>query len=134
MTVGWNASVPPNGAASRLDVSSAGSNDNPLGLDTPEGEVEIETTPEHRNLIAGDPRCAGWTRAYDDPNVVALRERLHERNGIPGLEVVDAGDVDRAVTLFHRDGFVAVRDAVPPDQLERLRSAAGEVIADLVAA
>jgi hypothetical protein len=58
--LGWNRSVPPNGFANRGAVSEDLYNDNPLGLDTPIGEVEIETTPEHRNLISGDPRCAHW--------------------------------------------------------------------------
>ena len=58
--LGWNRSVPPNGFADRAAVSDDLYNDNPLGLDTPVGEIEIETTPEHRNLISGDPRCAGW--------------------------------------------------------------------------
>jgi hypothetical protein len=132
--VGWQASVPPNGLANRRAVAEDLYNDNPLGLDTPVGEIEIETTPEHRNLISGDPRCATWTRAYDDPGVVALRERLRRRNGIPGLEVVSPDDVGRAAELFHRDGFVAVRDAVPAEQLARLRVAATEVIDTLVAA
>lgn len=132
--LGWNASVPPNGFANRLAAADDPYNDNPLGLDTPVGEVEIETTPEHRNLISGDPRCAGWTRTYDDPGVVALRERLAERNGIPGLEVVSPDEVERAAALFHRDGFVAVHDALEPEQLARLGEAAAEVIETLVAA
>ena len=133
MAFGWNVAVPPNGRARRR-AQVAASNDNPLGLATPVGDIEIETTPEHRNLIAGDPRCATWTRAYDDPDVVALRERLWERNGLPGLEVVSPAQVDRAVTLFHRDGFVAVRDALDPQQLAALRRAAEEVIAVLAEA
>jgi hypothetical protein len=132
--LGWNAAVPPNGFADRAAAAEYFSNDNPLGLATPTGEVEIETTPEHRNLVAGDPRCATWTRSYDDPGVVALRARLRERNGIPGLEIVSPDDVERATALFHRDGFVAVRDAIGPAQLDRLRSAADEVIDTLVAA
>jgi hypothetical protein len=63
-----------------------------------------------------------------------LRQRLRERNGIPGLEVVTPDEVERATSLFHRDGFVAVRDAIEPGQLERLRNAAAEVIETLVAA
>ena len=69
--LGWNAAVPPNGFANRAVTADYDSNDNPLGLATPVGEIEIETTPEHRNLIAGDPRCATWTRSYDDPGVTA---------------------------------------------------------------
>ena len=133
MTIGWNAAVPPNGFHNRAGHETA-NNDNPDGLATDVGDIDIETTPEHRNLVSGDPRCADWTRAHDDPNVVALRERLWERNGIPGLEVVDPADVERATTLFHRDGFVAVRDALPAEQLARLRAAAHEVVDQLVAA
>lgn len=133
MTIGWNAAVPPNGFHNRAGHETA-NNDNPDGLATDVGDIDIETTPEHRNLVSGDPRCADWTRAHDDPNVVALRERLWERNGIPGLEVVDPADVERATTLFHRDGFVAVRDALPAEQLDRLRAAAHEVVDQLVAA
>ncbi len=135
-TIGWNAAVPPNGLANRPagGAGTADSNDNPLGLATPVGDIELETTPEHRNLVAGDPRCADWTRAWDDPGVVALRARLAEANGIPGLEVVEPGDVERATTLFNRDGFVAVADALAPDQLDALRRAADEVVAMLVEA
>lgn len=132
--LGWNAAVPPNGFHNRQAVREDPYNDNPQGLDTPAGEIDIETTPEHRNLVSGDPRCATWTRSYDDPGVAALRARMWERNGIPGLEVCRPAEVERAATLFHRDGFVAVRDAVPPDQLERLRDAAADVIEQLVAA
>ena len=132
--LGWNAAVPANGFHNRRAAPADPYNDNPLGLDTPVGDVEIETTPEHRNLVSGDPRCADWTRAYDDPGVVALRERMWERNGIPGLEVCTPDEVQRAAMLFHRDGFVAVCDAVAVDQLERLRGAAADVIEQLVAA
>ena len=131
MTAGWNIDVPPNGFHNRSAWSVRESNDNPLGLATPVGEVDIETTPEHRNLIAGDPRCANWTRAYDDPHVVALRQRLRERNGIAGLEAVAPTDVKRAAELFHRDGFVAVTDALSPQQLAGLRSGVDEVVGTL---
>ena len=134
MSAGWNEAVPPNGFHHRAVHESPESNDNPLGLATPVGEIDIETTPEHRNLVAGDPRCAGWTRSYDDPNVVALRERLCERNGIAGFEVVEAGDVERATTIFHRDGFVAVAGALHPEQLEKLRRGVDEIMATLLEA
>jgi len=134
MTLGWNAAVPPNGFHNRSSATSAATNDNPTGLATPVGDVDIETTPEHRNLVKGDPRCADWIRAYDDPNVVALRERMAERNGIAGLEVVEPDEVERATQLFHRDGFVAVAHALSLAQLAALRAAAAEVISELVQA
>jgi len=126
MTVGWNSVVPPNGFHNRAN-DPADSNDNALGLATPVGEVDIETTPEHRNLVSGDPGCSDWTRSYDDPNVIRLRQHLIANNGIPGLELVEAGDVERATRLFHRDGFVAVADALQPEQLELLRQGVDEV-------
>ena len=129
--LGWNAAVPPNGFANRPRESLY--NDNPLGLDTPAAEIEIETTPEHRNLVAGDPTCATWTRTYDDPNVVALRERLQRENGIRGLEVVSPSDIARAAELLHRDGFVVVRDALGADQLARMQAASERAIASLMA-
>ena len=130
--VGWNVEVPPNGFHNRAAAAADVSNDNPLGLATPVGDVDIETTPEHRNLVTGDPRCATWTRAYDDPNVSQLRDHLAERNGIDGLEVVDAANVDRAAELFHSDGFVAVANVLTSEQLEFLASGAEAVIGQII--
>lgn len=132
--MGWNVDVPPNGRMNRSAVVAAATNDNPLGLATEPGDVDIETTPEHLNLVAGDPRCADWERRYDDPDVVALREHLRANNGIRGLDVVSADEVERATTIFQRDGFVVVREALTADQLDRLREAAGEVIDEIVEA
>ncbi len=129
---GWFSNVPPNGFQARTNHGS--SNNNALGLDTPEPEVEIETTPEHRNLVAGDPSCADWRRAPDDPGVMALRARLEEQNGIPDLELVEPDQVDRAAELFHRDGFVAVVNALTGAKLEALQLATDRVIDEILAA
>ena len=129
--LGWYSDVPPNGFANR--PSRVESNSNELGLATPEPIVEIETTPEHRNLVAGDPSCAGWTRAHDDPGVAALREQLRANNGIPDLETVTPDNVDRAVALFHRDGFVVVTDALTEPLLTDLLRATDRVVADILA-
>ncbi|MEM9651729.1 MAG: phytanoyl-CoA dioxygenase family protein [Actinomycetota bacterium] len=129
---GWFRNVPPNGFQAR--ALRQASNSNALGLDTPPPEVEIETTPEHRNLVAGDPDCASWTRSPDDPGVLALRARLEEANGIPDLELVTPDQVDRAAELFHRDGFVAVRDALIGERLSALQAATGRVVDEILAA
>lgn len=128
--VGWNADVPPNGFFNR--PKSLGSNDNPDGLSSAAAEIEIETTPEHMNLVSGDPFCADWTRAYDDPNVCGLRDQLREHNGIKGLELVSPNEVKRAAALLHRDGFVAVRDALSPEQLKRMKKAADKAVLQLM--
>ncbi|MGZ4703028.1 MAG: hypothetical protein ACXV98_17610 [Ilumatobacteraceae bacterium] len=107
------------------------SNSNPLGLDT--APTDIETTPEHYNLIGGDPACVGWTRSFDDPHVVQLREKLRKHNGIRGLQVLEPTDVERAAELFHRDGFVVVRDALGPQQLERMRRATERALDEMLA-
>lgn len=54
--LGWHSSVPPNGFANRSVTQTT--NSNPLGLETPPAD-DIETTPEHYNLIGGDPACVG---------------------------------------------------------------------------
>ncbi|MEP7047088.1 MAG: phytanoyl-CoA dioxygenase family protein [Ilumatobacteraceae bacterium] len=128
--LGWHSSVPPNGFANRL-VTQA-SNSNPLGLETPPAD-EIETTPEHYNLIGGDQGCAGWTRSYDDPHVVAYRDELNRHNGIRGLEILDPPEVERAAELFHRDGFVVVRDLLGPEQLARMRRATERALDEMLA-
>ena len=127
---GWNANVPPNGFINR--PKTIANNDNPGGLSTTESEIEIETTPEHMNLVSGDPSCTSWTRAYDDPGVSALREKLRQNNGIRGLELVSPDDPARAAELFHRDGFVAVRDVLSPELLERMRRASNAAILQLM--
>ena len=127
---GWFENVPPNGFQARASVAVA--NNNPLGLDTPAPDSEIETTPEHRNLVAGDQSCATWTRSPDDPGVQALRDRLRTHNGIADLEVVKPTDVDRAAELFHRDGFVAVTDALTGDRLGALQDATARVVNEIL--
>lgn len=128
--LGWNESVPPNGFINR--PKAIANNDNPDGLSTIQTEYEIETTPEHLNLVSGDPSCSTWRRAYDDPGVSALRKRLRAENGIRGLELVAPNDIKRAAELFHRDGFAAVRDALPPDVLTRIQKASNEAILALM--
>ncbi len=129
---GWFQNVPPNGFQNR--PKKLASNNNALGLDTPEPDIEIETTPEHRNLVQGDPTCATWERRPDDPGVVALREQLRQSNGIPDLELVEVGDVDRAAELFHRDGFVAVENALTGERLAALQAATERVVDEILAA
>lgn len=129
--IGWVREVPPNGFRNRPSADLYANNDNPLGLASP--DTGIETTPEHRNLAAGDPACVAWTRAYDDPHVAAFRERLAVSNGIRGLQILDPHEVERATQLFHRDGFVVIRDALTPAQTARLKAAAERQLDEILA-
>ena len=66
------------------------------------------------------------------PDVETLREYLSRHNGIRGIEILEPREIERAVRVFHRDGFVVVRDILTPEQTEFLRSGANEVIADIL--
>jgi hypothetical protein len=75
----------------------------------------------------------GWRGEVkaDSAEVVALRETLVAEAGIQGLEIVDPAQPDfaqRAARLFHRDGFVLVKDALDPERLERVKCGCDHVI------
>ncbi len=74
-----------------------------------------------------DPR-APKNRVYDDPEVEALRQELKAHNGFPELEICSPKEVERAAFIFHRDGFVVVRDVLTAQQLEQFRAASAEVL------
>lgn len=98
---GWHAEVPPNGRTGPIA--------------SPHGRLD-------------DPSVDGWTRSYDDPNVVARRRHLLAHNGLAGLEIVAPDDTERVTRLFHRDGFVVVRDVLDERRLTRLRAAVDRAI------
>jgi hypothetical protein len=80
----------------------------------------------------------GWrgVHNYDSPGVVALRERLDSTAGIKGVELVDPNSepdfAQRAAQLFHRDGFVLVKDCLSPERLEAIRAGCDKVIREMV--
>ena len=127
---GWFSNVRPNGRVAR--PAQQVNNDNVAGLAAPEPDIVIETTPEHRNLIAGDRECVGWTRHPDDPGVVARRTHLQENNGISDLEMVTPDQVDRAAELFYRDGFVVVVDALTGERFDALKEATNRVVGEIL--
>ena len=76
----------------------------------------------------------GWaTKPKDDPSVLALREHLIANNGIKGLDVVSPSDIEQAVTLFRRDGFVVVADVLNNEQTEFLAHGCDQAIAEIIA-
>ena len=52
--------------------------------------------------------------------VETLRRDLEANNGMPGLEILRPEEVDAAVRIFYRDGFVVVRDVLTADQVRYL--------------
>ncbi len=77
-----------------------------------------------------EPLWAGPSR--HDHDVAALREHLAANNGIVGLEVLDPHEIERAVRIFDRDGFVVVRDVLTPEQTEFLANGTLEVVDQIV--
>lgn len=76
----------------------------------------------------------GWTgKSKDDPEVIELREYLQANNGIRSLEILEAGDVERIVERFRRDGFVVVGDVLSNEQTDRLASGCRDVIGEIIA-
>jgi ectoine hydroxylase-related dioxygenase (phytanoyl-CoA dioxygenase family) len=76
----------------------------------------------------------GWKDvAQSDPRVGQLREYLDANNGIDGLEIVSPSDVEQAVKLFHRDGFVVVADVLNEEQIDILAAGCNEVVDEIVA-
>ena len=74
----------------------------------------------------------GWVDADPtDPEIETLRRHLAANNGIRGLDVVDPDEVERAVRIFNRDGFVIVRDVLTRDQLDFLKGGCDRVIHEI---
>ena len=76
-----------------------------------------------------DPGDGGW---LNDPEILALRAHLEANNGIKGLNLVEPADIERAVQLFRRDGFVVVANILNDEQTEFLRSGCDEVVAQIL--
>ena len=94
-------------------------------------EAILENDPSIDELDFDD---LGWVgNDYNDPAIVQLREYLEANNGIKGLEVVTPDEIERAVTIFSRDGFVVVRDVLMPDQLEFLQAGCEREIRNILA-
>ena len=76
----------------------------------------------------------GWRGMDPDaPDIVAKRAYLEAHNGLAGIEILDPSEIERAVKLFRRDGFVIVRDALDAAQTQFLRTGVVEVVNDIVA-
>jgi ectoine hydroxylase-related dioxygenase (phytanoyl-CoA dioxygenase family) len=76
----------------------------------------------------------GWSDiGKDDPIVIELRKHLEANNGIKGLEILEPTDIERAMQLFHRDGFVVVGNALNHEQVDYLKAGCDEVISEIIA-
>ena len=98
----------------------------------PEQHVTSASARADANSVRAD--ALGWVGVErDSPHVHALRAELLADNGMRGLEVLAPHEVERAVQLFERDGFVVVRDALTPAQLEFMRAGCDTAIREMLA-
>jgi hypothetical protein len=87
---------------------------------------DISGTQSRDGVAKEDPRI-------EAPHIEELRHHLETHNGIKGLEVLQTKDVDRAVELFRRDGFVAIGGVLNEEQIDFLAKGCTEVIDEIVA-
>ena len=96
------------------------------------------TFPSEPTLIAdtqvrGKPFAElGWAQG-DPAGMKETRDYLAANNGIRGLERLQPTDIDDAVRIFYRDGFVVVENVLDEEQLRRLNEASERVIRDILA-
>jgi len=67
------------------------------------------------------------------PDIVAQRKYLEAESGIKGLEILTPVDIDRAVELFRRDGFVVVANVLSADQTAFLAAGCHDVASQVLA-
>jgi len=76
----------------------------------------------------------GWVgRDRNDSEIVARRQYLSANGGIRGLEILEPTEIERAVKIFRRDGFVVVANALDAEQTAFLRQGVIEVVDEIVA-
>ena len=60
--------------------------------------------------------------SIDEPKeVTELRKSLLAWNGIPQLEMCEPHEIEKATRIFHRDGFVVLKNALSPSHLQSLK-------------
>ena len=80
--------------------------------------------------VAPDRHDDGWKNS---PEVSALRAHLEAHNGIKGLDILGPGDIEHAVRLFRRDGFVVIANVLDSEQTEILRNGCHAVVDEILA-
>ncbi len=80
-----------------------------------------------------DAKAGNMSSSADATSFQQLRTYLDRSNGIKGLEILKADDVDNAVRLFRRDGFVVIRDILNEEQIDFLAAGCREVISEILA-
>jgi len=69
-----------------------------------------------------DPLSDHVCELMDEDVQDALREDLLKHNCMKEVELVDPSDPQRAARLFHRDGFVVVKDVLKQEQINSVKA------------
>jgi ectoine hydroxylase-related dioxygenase (phytanoyl-CoA dioxygenase family) len=93
------------------------------------GEPPLLQDPQARNKTIDD---LGWANGSAE-DFSEQRAYLQQHNGIKGLERLQPTDIDDAVRIFYRDGFVVIENALDSEQLAELNEASARVIRDILA-
>ena len=88
--------------------------------------------PKDTQAYKGTLDELGWARGSAD-DFDQQRDYLQQHNGIKGLERLQQSDIEDAVRIFYRDGFVVIENALTSDQLAELKEASERVIRDILA-
>ena len=83
-------------------------------------------------VLSGSVHELGWANADADA-FAKQREYLATNNGIRGLERLQPTDIEDAVRIFYRDGFVVIENAIDHEQLAALQEASERVIREVLA-
>ena len=65
--------------------------------------------------------------------ITTLKTHLLANSGIQGLEILKPTEIERAVGLFDRDGFVVIEDVLSTDELALLQSGVADAVAEITA-
>ena len=87
--------------------------------------------PSQQGFGVPDPHAPSC-RVPNDPGVRSLRAHLKAQNGIRGLEICAPTEVERAVRIFHRDGFVVVRDLLDDEHLRLFRDGSARALRQIL--
>jgi len=114
--------------------TSIGWDDKVLPNETADDDGQpVHPSPELvKRIFAKPDPSAPARRSLSDPGVQHLRQHLQANNGLKGLEICGPKEVDRAVNLLRRDGFVVVRDVLDTAQLQHLREGTARVLRHLL--
>tara|TARA_B110000483_G_scaffold68555_1_gene85630 strand:+ start:610 stop:1578 length:969 start_codon:yes stop_codon:yes gene_type:complete len=76
----------------------------------------------------------GWLdKSKEDPQVLELKAHLETNNGMKRLEILEPNDIDEAISLFKRDGFVVIGDVLNSEDIDFLASGCNDVINEVAA-